>query len=53
MFVVTFDEYFRMDRSTAVSIYLYTANLGPWDLHLAAKEYILNHFDEVRFVRQF
>ena len=36
-----------MDKTTAVSIFLYTSNLGPWDLHLAAKDYILQHFDEV------
>jgi len=43
----------RMDKSTAVSIYLYTANLGPWDLHVAAQKFLLQHFDEICKTRQF
>ncbi len=29
-----------------VSVYLYTASMGPWDLHVAAADFILQHFEQ-------
>ena len=37
----------RIDKRNAVSVYLYTSLLGPWDLHLTAQEFILQHFEQV------
>lgn len=37
----------RMDKRNVVSIYLYTGEMGPWDLHLAAKDFILQNFEQV------
>lgn len=30
-----------------MSVYLYTSLMGPWDLHLTAQEFILQHFEQV------
>ena len=38
-----------MDRKNVVSVYLYTGEMGPWDLHLAAQDFILQHFEQVYF----
>ena len=37
----------RIDKRNAVSVYLYTSLLGPWDLRLTAQEFILQHFEQV------
>ena len=37
----------RIDKRNAVSVYLYTSLMGPWDLHLTAQEFILQHFEQV------
>ena len=39
--------YFRIDKRNAVSVYLYTSLMGPWDLHVTAQEFILQHFEQV------
>ena len=36
-----------MDKKNVVSIYLYSGTMGPWDLHLAAQDFILQHFEQV------
>ncbi len=38
----------RMDKKNVVSVYLYTASMGPWDLHVAAADFILQHFEQAR-----
>ena len=38
---------FRIDKRNAVSVYLYTSLMGPWDLHVTAQEFILQHFEQV------
>ena len=38
---------FRIDKRNAVSVYLFTSLMGPWDLHLTAQEFILQHFEQV------
>ena len=30
-----------------MSVYLFTSLMGPWDLHLTAQEFILQHFEQV------
>jgi hypothetical protein len=35
-----------MDKKNVVSVYLYTASMGPWDLHVAAADFILQHFEQ-------
>lgn len=30
-----------------MSVYLYTSLMGPWDLHVTAQEFILQHFEQV------
>jgi hypothetical protein len=37
---------YRMDKKNVVSVYLYTASMGPWDLHVAAADFILQHFEQ-------
>jgi len=37
----------RIDKKNVVAVYLYTGAMGPWDLHLAAKDFILQHFEQV------
>ena len=37
---------YRIDKKNVVSVYLYTATMGPWDLHVAAADFILQHFEQ-------